>query len=78
MTTGHNVLRHDGVFDSRYKLIHFYDEMGAIPSYEEFFDLQADPDELNNLIDNPKYKSLADEFAQRLEETRAKIGVAEY
>ena len=77
-TPEHNVLRHDGIFDSRYKLIHFYDETGAIPSYEEFFDLQADPNELNNVIDDPKYKKLVDKFSRQLTETRAKIGVTEY
>jgi hypothetical protein len=77
-TPEHNVLRHDGIFDSHYKLIHFYDETGAIPSYEEFFDLQADPNELNNVIDDPRYKKLVDKFSRQLTETRAKIGVTEY
>lgn len=77
-TAEHNVLRHDGIFDSRYKLIHFYDESGKIPSYEEFFDLQADPNELNNVIADPKYKSLVDKFMKELSDTRERIGVTEF
>ncbi|MBR6932399.1 MAG: DUF4976 domain-containing protein, partial [Bacteroidales bacterium] len=77
-TPEHNVLRHDGIFDNRYKLIHFYDETGAIESYEEFFDLQTDPHELDNLIDKPEYRKLVDGYKKRLVETRARIGVTEF
>ena len=77
-TAEHNVMRHDGLFDKRYKLIHFYDETGKIPSYEEFFDLQEDPNELRNVIDEPKYKSLVDKFKKELSETRSKVGVTEF
>ena len=77
-TPEHNVLRHDGLFDKRYKLIHFYDETGVIPSYDEFFDLREDPNELNNLIDNLKYGKLVGKFRKELSETRASIGVTEY
>lgn len=77
-TAEHNVLRHDGVFNKRYKLIHFYDETGAIPSYEEFYDLEKDPKELNNLINNAEYKSLIEEYMKTLTQTRKDIGVTEY
>lgn len=77
-TEEHNVLRHDGVFDSRYKLIHFYDETGVIPSYEEFYDLEKDPDELNNIIDDPKYASMVASFKDKLSKKRAEIGVKEF
>lgn len=77
-TAEHNVLRHDGVFGRRYKLIHFYDETGAIPSYEEFYDLEKDPNELNNLIGNQEYKSIIDEYMQRLTDKRKEVGVTEY
>ena len=49
----HHVRRHDGVRTDRYKLIHFY---GApmegdhdTVDYEELYDMQNDPNELNNL-----------------------------
>ena len=61
-TPEHNVLRHDGVFDGRYKLVHFYDETGAIPAYEEFYDLRRDPSELNNLMGDTRYKRLIDKY----------------
>ncbi|MCQ2146732.1 MAG: DUF4976 domain-containing protein [Bacteroidales bacterium] len=77
-TAEHNVLRHDGIFDSRYKLIHFYDETGVIPSYEEFYDLESDPNELNNVIDSPEYAKLVAQFKDRLSKKRTEIGVTEF
>ena len=52
----HMVPRHYGVRTHRYKLMHFYqfDEW-------EFYDLKNDPDELNNLYDDPEY---GDEIAK--------------
>ncbi|MBL6711934.1 MAG: sulfatase [Pirellulales bacterium] len=51
----HMVPRHYGVRNDRYKLMHFYqfDEW-------EFYDLETDPDELQNLYEDPNY---ADEIA---------------
>ncbi|MDA0970940.1 MAG: DUF4976 domain-containing protein, partial [Planctomycetota bacterium] len=51
----HMVPRHYGVRNDRYKLIHFYqfDEW-------EFYDLETDPDELQNLYEHADY---ADEIA---------------
>ena len=77
-TPEHNVMRHDGLFDKRYKFIHFYDETGNKPSYEEFFDLQTDPTELKNLINDPKYRRLTDKFRKALDATRKDIGVTEF
>ena len=77
-TPEHNVMRHDGIFDKRYKFIHFYDETGNKPSYEEFFDLQTDPNELKNLINDPKYRRLTDKFRKALDATRKDIGVTEF
>lgn len=52
----HQVARHNGVRNERYKLIHFYqfDEW-------EFYDLEEDPDELTNLYGNSDY---ADQIAE--------------
>lgn len=48
----HNVQPHYGVRTDRYKLIHFYYNVDVW----EFYDLEEDPNELKNSIDNPKYK----------------------
>lgn len=47
----HSVKRHYGVRDERYKLMHFYNNIDEW----EFYDLQNDKHETNNLINNPKY-----------------------
>lgn len=46
----HNVPPHEGVRDSRYKLIHYYEE-----DLWELFDLEKDPHELHNRYDDPAY-----------------------
>tara|TARA_R110002049_G_scaffold309268_1_gene519524 strand:- start:34910 stop:36457 length:1548 start_codon:yes stop_codon:yes gene_type:complete len=58
----HMVARHNGVRTDRYKLMHFYqfDEW-------EFYDLQADPDELTNAYNDPKYAEPIAELKQELE-----------
>ncbi|MGA7306103.1 MAG: sulfatase [Rhodothermales bacterium] len=52
----HSVRKHDGVFDGRYKLIHFY-EIGEW----EFYDLATDPREMTSRYDDP---ALAPEVAR--------------
>ncbi len=47
----HKVAKHEGVYDGRFKLIHFY-ELGEW----EFFDREIDPYELNNRISDPHYQ----------------------
>lgn len=65
----HMVARHYGVRDSRFKLIHFYqfDEW-------ELYDLQNDPDELDNQIANPKYAEEIKRLKSRLTELRNHYG----
>ena len=47
--TPHRVSPHRGVRTSRYKLIEYFSE----GDYWEFFDLQRDPNELNNRYSDP-------------------------
>lgn len=77
-TAEHNALRHDGISDKRYKLIHFYDETGKITAYDEFYDLKADPSEMRNVIDERKYSRLVKKFNKKLQKMRDQLGVQEY
>lgn len=47
----HMVKKHYGVQTEHYKLIHFYDDIDTW----EFYDMELDPLELTNQIDNPNY-----------------------
>ncbi|WP_282080270.1 sulfatase family protein [Aquimarina algiphila] len=48
----HMVKKHYGIRTKRFKLIHFYDDIDTW----EFYDLEKDPKESNNLINNLVYK----------------------
>jgi len=48
----HAVKRHEGVYDGRFKLIHFYNDIDEW----ELYDNATDPLELQNVIDEPQYK----------------------
>lgn len=64
----HAVKRHYGIATKDYKIIHFYYDIDTW----EFYDRKKDPQEMNNLINDPAY---ADEIAmmkQKLEDTREK------
>lgn len=47
----HQVKRHYGIRTDRYKLIHFYYDIDEW----EFYDLEEDPHEMNNLYNNPEH-----------------------
>lgn len=75
-----SVRRHDGVRNSRYKLIHWYGKGyngdPAIDHYE-FYDLAKDSTEVNNSIANPEYKSEIASLKKRLKEYRSDLNVDE-
>ena len=58
----HMVPRHNGVRTEKYKLIQFY-EFGEW----EFYDLEADPDEITNQYDNPEYAAKIAEVRKDLD-----------
>lgn len=60
--TPHRIGPHRGVRTDRYKLIEYYSE----GDYWELFDLQADPNELLNLYEDPAHASIVDEMKERL------------
>ncbi len=58
----HMVKRHYGIRTDRYKLIHFYSDIDEW----EFFDLENDPEEMNNLYQNEDYAGLVNDMKERL------------
>ncbi len=59
---GHDVKRHYGIRTEDYKLIHYYFDIDEW----ELFDLQNDPDELNNLYNNLEYIHVVDSLTEKL------------
>ncbi|MDH5599367.1 MAG: DUF4976 domain-containing protein, partial [Cyclobacteriaceae bacterium] len=64
----HRVQPHYGIRNQRYKLIHFYYNVDVW----EFYDLENDPDELNNAIGNPEYAEIIEEMKKELRELQKK------
>ncbi len=67
---GHTVAKHDGVRDSRYKLMRF-------PDTDEWmlFDLEKDADELNNVAADPEYASVLKQMKTIYDDLRKKYDV---
>jgi arylsulfatase A-like enzyme len=66
----HMVKRHYGVATERYKLMHFYYDIDEW----EMYDLEKDPNEMNNIYDNPEYADVQKMLHERLTELRAYYG----
>lgn len=66
----HAVKRHYGIRTHRYKLIHFYYDIDEW----ELYDLQEDPEELNNLYDDAAYATIVKELRAELERFRKRFG----
>lgn len=62
----HMVKRHYGVRTDRYKLIHFYYDVDEW----ELYDLEKDPDELNNLYGQEDYEVIQANLHERLTQLR--------
>lgn len=60
--TAHRVSPHRGVRNERYKLIEYYKEDG----YWEMFDLRQDPNEVNNIAEQPEYAEMRAELTKEL------------
>ena len=58
----HHVQPHYGIRNERYKLIHFYYDVDL----REFYDLQNDPREMNNLIHSEEHSNLIEELKKEL------------
>ena len=66
----HHVQPHYGIRTERYKLIHFYYDINQW----ELYDLQSDPNELNNLIDNDKYTEIIPKLKSELYNLKKNYG----
>jgi len=66
----HMVKRHYGIRTKKYKLIHFYYDIDEW----ELYDLEKDPSEMNNIYNEPKYKSVQENMHKRLIKIRKKYG----
>ncbi|MCF6357497.1 MAG: sulfatase [Draconibacterium sp.] len=64
----HHVQPHFGIRNRRYKLIHYYYNVDVW----EFFDLEKDPNELNNAIRNPEYAETIASMKKELKELQGK------
>lgn len=62
----HMVKKHYGIKTDRYKLIHFYYDIDEW----ELYDLEKDPNEMNNVYDDPAYSEIREELTKRLKELR--------
>ncbi|NOR73816.1 MAG: sulfatase-like hydrolase/transferase [Draconibacterium sp.] len=60
----HMVKRHYGVRTDRYKLIHFYNDIDVW----ELYDLEKDPEEMNNIIGQKEYAEVQKNLEKRLAE----------
>ncbi|MEH0152917.1 sulfatase [Limibacter armeniacum] len=66
----HSVKKHYGVRSDRYKLIHFYDDVDSW----ELYDLLKDPDEINNLFNDRKYKRTQAQMMSALRRLQQQYG----
>ncbi|MDR0871403.1 MAG: sulfatase [Planctomycetaceae bacterium] len=67
----HYVKKHEGIYDGRFKLIHYYDDIDEW----ELIDLQTDPDELRNVIADPKYAADIERLKKELERQKTVLKV---
>ncbi len=72
MDSYHRVARHEGVRGERYKLIHFTE-----PGFEgyELYDLDEDPTEMDNRIDDPMLEGVKTVLMERIKEQRIALKV---
>lgn len=69
----HLVKKHYGVRTETYKLIHFYDDIDSW----ELFDLQADPNELNNVFGQENFAEIQSNLEKELAQLKKDLKVPE-
>jgi len=68
--SGQLIKRHYGIRTKRYKLIRFYYDIDEW----ELYDLQQDPNELNNLYGQPGYAEITEKLKSELNRLRKQYG----
>ena len=66
----HMVKRHYGIVSRDYKLIHFYYDIDEW----ELYDRKKDPNEMNNVYDDPAYQDVVRKMKEDLKKIREKYG----
>jgi arylsulfatase A-like enzyme len=66
----HHVQPHYGMRTSQYKIAHFYYNIDKW----ELYDMKKDPDEMNNVINDPDYKTIAIQLKKELKQLMVKVG----
>ena len=66
----HHVQPHYGMRTRRYKIAHFYYNIDVW----ELYDMEKDPDELNNVIDDPAYAEVAKNMKAKLMQLMKEVG----
>ncbi len=66
----HHVQPHYGMRTKRYKIAHFYYDIDVW----ELYDMEKDPDELHNVINDPAYSGIAAEMKKRLQKLMKDVG----
>ena len=66
----HMVKRHYGIVTEKFKLAHFYYDVDEW----ELYDRHADPNEMNNVIDYPKYERIVSKLKSDLKKLRIQYG----
>lgn len=69
----HMVKKHYGIRTQRYKLMHFYDDIDQW----ELYDLQTDPKEQTNLIQDEKYAQVLEQMHNKLDSVQKVYGVTD-
>jgi arylsulfatase A-like enzyme len=69
----HAVKRHYGVRTDRYKLMHFYYDIDEW----ELYDLETDPNEMQNVYGQQAYAEVQEKLHQRLKELQVEYGDSE-
>jgi arylsulfatase A-like enzyme len=67
------VKRHYGVRTDRYKLMHFYYDIDEW----ELYDLETDPNEMQNVYGQQAYAEVQEKLHQRLKELQVEYGDSE-